>query len=387
MFAMGSLTSPANTLFTDHLMQDMIRGLIGGAMGGILGAIVGVMINAKNGLRPNVEARPVSRVDFLVRIFLFVVLVKAISYGCGAAIGYWSMMNVRVPPEMTSPEQVSQFKVAAAKKLALSYLPILVPISVFISAFLAFGGRSKAFAIGAALSLLSYFGSMTLANNQRARPWYPFPVVAQPIAPAQASVNGMTPQQRAVRLFPDLAIANSKLNQEFVRRYKQYKAQNPTYFNNSEWPTQLARDSAAATGAQPAGAWSGPVLPLPRNGEIQTSTRAASVAPLEIRSAVGTNYLVKLVEVASGRAVMSIFVWGGSVINVKAPLGDYIVKYAAGDEWYGYRYLFGPETSYSQAETIFSFRQDGTRLTGYSITLYKVLNGNLQTRSINASEF
>ena len=30
MFAMGSLTSPANTLFTDHLMQDMIRGLIGG---------------------------------------------------------------------------------------------------------------------------------------------------------------------------------------------------------------------------------------------------------------------------------------------------------------------------------------------------------------------
>jgi hypothetical protein len=66
------------------------------------------------------------------------------------------------------------------------------------------------------------------------------------VASAQLTTNGTTPQQRAVRLFPDLAIPSSKLNQEFVRRYKFYQTENPTYFNNPEWSTQLARESAGA---------------------------------------------------------------------------------------------------------------------------------------------
>jgi hypothetical protein len=53
-------------------------------------------------------------------------------------------------------------------------------------------------------------------------------------------------QQRAVKLYPDLAVADSKLNREFLRRYKLYRKENPAYFNNPEWPTALAGECQKA---------------------------------------------------------------------------------------------------------------------------------------------
>jgi hypothetical protein len=130
-----------------------------------------------------------------------------------------------------------------------------------------------------------------------------------------------------------------------------------------------------------------PELPLPENGEIRTYTSDTPLAPFEIKSSAEANYLVKLVDAGNGKGVMTIFVRGGNTVNVKVPLGVYEVKYAAGDKWHGYGSLFGPFTSYSKATTTFFFRQEERQVTGYSITLYKVLNGNLRTEPINASQF
>jgi hypothetical protein len=49
-----------------------------------------------------------------------------------------------------------------------------------------------------------------------------------------------------VRAFPELAVANSPLNREFVRRYNLYRKENREYFEDPDWPTKLARESAAA---------------------------------------------------------------------------------------------------------------------------------------------
>jgi hypothetical protein len=55
--------------------------------------------------------------------------------------------------------------------------------------------------------------------------------------------------------------------------------------------------------------------------------------------------------------------------------------------WYGYDYLFGPETGYNKAESTFNFRSDGYQISGYTITLYQVAGGNLHTSRLSPAEF
>lgn len=130
-----------------------------------------------------------------------------------------------------------------------------------------------------------------------------------------------------------------------------------------------------------------PELPLPPNGEINIYTDGEGVAPFEIKSSYGNSYLVKLVNASTDQPVLTVFVRGGNTVNLDVPIGTYIVKYAAGEKWYGYTYFFGPTTSYSKADETFTFRYNGNQISGYTITLYKVQNGNLHTETISPNEF
>jgi hypothetical protein len=46
--------------------------------------------------------------------------------------------------------------------------------------------------------------------------------------------------------FPDLAVRNSALNREFLRRYQVYQQSNQAYFQDPEWPLHLAEESQMA---------------------------------------------------------------------------------------------------------------------------------------------
>lgn len=131
-----------------------------------------------------------------------------------------------------------------------------------------------------------------------------------------------------------------------------------------------------------------PEKPLPKDGEVRmTNRKQKRIAPFEINSSYASHHLVKLADAATGKPVMTVFVRGGSTVKVDVPLGNFTVKYASGDKWYGDTHLFGPDTSYAKADENFNFRQTGNQVSGYSITLYKVDNGNLQTEEIEAEEF
>ncbi len=130
-----------------------------------------------------------------------------------------------------------------------------------------------------------------------------------------------------------------------------------------------------------------PAMPMPHSGKIQKFVSSESVAPLTIKTSVGANYLVKIANYYSKSKVMTIFIQGGDTAKVKVPLGLYEIQYASGEEWYGYQYLFGYDTLCSKADTSFSFKDKGYQITGYTITLYRVTNGNLQTSHISLSEF
>ena len=130
-----------------------------------------------------------------------------------------------------------------------------------------------------------------------------------------------------------------------------------------------------------------PEMQMPKNGSIQLFSQRVRLAPFEIRTSQGANYFVKLVSIDSGQSEMTIFVRGGNTVTTDVPLGTYEVKYASGKNWYGPDHLFGSETSYSKADTHLKFENSGGQISGYTITLYRVANGNMRTKSINPEQF
>lgn len=89
----------------------------------------------------------------------------------------------------------------------------------------------------------------------------------------------------------------------------------------------------------------------------------------------------------TGEDISTIYLRGGENASITVPLGTYEIKYAAGETWYGEEELFGKNTMYSKADELFTFSDTGYQITGYTITLYQVVNGNLQTVGIDPSEF
>ncbi len=125
---------------------------------------------------------------------------------------------------------------------------------------------------------------------------------------------------------------------------------------------------------------------LPATGVYRGSNvQTANTGPLTIRTRAGSgNFYVKLVGRYSGSERLVIFVHDGATVHdINVPAGTYELRYASGTTWYGEEDLFGPDTSYSKAESDFSFG-DGD---GYTVELYKQVGGNLQTSPINKNNF
>jgi hypothetical protein len=69
-------------------------------------------------------------------------------------------------------------------------------------------------------------------------------------SPTPAALDDAAAQRHAIARFPSLGTANSPLNAEFVRKYRLYRQNRPTYFQNPEWPMQLAEESANTLNSQ-----------------------------------------------------------------------------------------------------------------------------------------
>ncbi len=128
-------------------------------------------------------------------------------------------------------------------------------------------------------------------------------------------------------------------------------------------------------------------MPPLMNGTIDLYANQPRVAPLEIETSGSGYYFVKLVKTGTDQIVMTIFIHAGQNITTEVPLGSYDIKYASGENWYGNQYLFGNKTRYSKANSVFSFQDTGSQVSGYTITLYEVMDGNLSTSTISASDF
>lgn len=127
-------------------------------------------------------------------------------------------------------------------------------------------------------------------------------------------------------------------------------------------------------------------LPYPENGTVLADSGLSRVAPLEIKTAEGLAYYVKLCDM-SGNEVLGFFVGPNASVEVSAPLGTYELRYACGTAWYGTTPKFGESTQYYKADSLFDFTDDGTYYNGHTVTLYAVPGGNLNTEAIDPEDF
>jgi hypothetical protein len=135
----------------------------------------------------------------------------------------------------------------------------------------------------------------------------------------------------------------------------------------------------------------------PPTGTLARSRGRNAIAPFSIESEAGTNYLIKLVNVANDKDQILIYVKGGETYSTKVPLGSYRIRAASGQTWYGREDLFGPETQFFRLRSkkgssleeapVFRFTQQGNKITGTKLSFKKVFDGNMDQEKISRNEF
>lgn len=81
--------------------------------------------------------------------------------------------------------------------------------------------------------------------------------------------------------------------------------------------------------------------PLPR-GLMWNRSGLPAVFPLQVKTPLGGNYYLTLMDGVTGDVVLAAFVRGGEFFKVLVPRGTYHLRFATGDDWQGEGALFGP---------------------------------------------
>lgn len=137
---------------------------------------------------------------------------------------------------------------------------------------------------------------------------------------------------------------------------------------------------AVNSSSEPPITFSEPMQELPASGVIEYYGTKERVAPFGIDTDQSTgNFYIKIVEPGMQEALLTAFVQAGDYVEFDVPLGDYELRYAVGQDWYGEEYLFGPNTSFYRADEIFDFTEDSEGYNGWTVELYEQIDGNMST--------
>lgn len=131
---------------------------------------------------------------------------------------------------------------------------------------------------------------------------------------------------------------------------------------------------------------------LPKTGLVKVYSKKKRVAPLKILTIkdplqIFESYFFKLYDYDTNKEVLSFFIRTGEDLEVKVPLGSYVLKYVSGTTWYGEKYLFGYPSDYFVFSQVLDFSEGYGYYEGHTITMYKQKNGTLSTKSISEESF
>lgn len=133
-------------------------------------------------------------------------------------------------------------------------------------------------------------------------------------------------------------------------------------------------------------------VPFPAHGTVELASGQAvdpyESAPFEIKtSSANKFYYIVLKSLSYPYVNCYIYLHGGEPAEVSVPLGSYEMYYACGDSWYGESVRFADTGGDFVAEDTFDFTSSGGYVYGYTVTLYDVYYGNLETSPVNAADF
>lgn len=119
-------------------------------------------------------------------------------------------------------------------------------------------------------------------------------------------------------------------------------------------------------------------------GLMWNRTGLPPVFPLQVKSPVGRDYVLTLIDSATGAEALAAYVEGGAFFRVLVPPGRYRVRFAAGRVWRGDEELFGPgaltEHFELEAPLIFEIRNPGIKA-GHIIDLSTAALGQVAQTS------
>lgn len=138
-------------------------------------------------------------------------------------------------------------------------------------------------------------------------------------------------------------------------------------------------------------------LPTPKTGDLEPRRRANAIAPFNVVTEVGSNYLIKLVRANNAKDQIWIFIKGGEPYSTKVPIGNYRLRVASGDTWYGRQELFGPRTRLFRLRNkngtaldetqLLQFRKERNQIVGMTLNFKGSHDGNLEQEAMSRAEF
>lgn len=127
----------------------------------------------------------------------------------------------------------------------------------------------------------------------------------------------------------------------------------------------------------------------PYNGKLLLGPLNEGVAPFSVSAPLSSDCYVRLHSYARSDNDVAFYVQAGHEAEVLVPLGTYYLYYSTGSTWYGKdadnNMVFGSDTRWYKADDMFVFYADAYTYYGHSVSLYSVLNGNLETDPVAAS--
>ena len=115
-------------------------------------------------------------------------------------------------------------------------------------------------------------------------------------------------------------------------------------------------------------------------GVMWNRTGLPAVFPLQVKSPIGRDYVLTLVDDETGVSALAAYINGGAFFRVLVPPGTFRVRFAAGTDWRGEEALFGPgaltETFELEAPLTFEIRNPGIKA-GHVIDLSMTAPGQM----------
>lgn len=130
----------------------------------------------------------------------------------------------------------------------------------------------------------------------------------------------------------------------------------------------------------------------PANGTIFKSPLYEGLAPFEVNAPTDSDCYVYLhcLGVYGTSRDIAFYVREDMYFELLVPLGTYELYYATGDNWASAtasnKMVFGSSTVWNVSDDLFYFTDEGEYYNGYTVTLYSVYNGNMDTDVIDASD-